>query len=366
MNRLFIAAGGGGDALMAKILSENTDESNNYFMTVVWERKMFDPKPGPRSFDDFIGLEKFADSNYIINENSGLAYEGITFVPKLCREIREKFFLLDLSKGAKGVNKQIKELVNILAIDEVFVVDAGGDILAVGNEASLKSPLADSVILSACNELTVPVNVIVTGLGLDGELPIEQLKDIIDDFESNGDIIFKKGLEVNSINKYMPVFSWFPSEVTGMTCLSAQGFRGRAEIRDKGFNVELNDMSSLIYSIKFESVFARNIIAQKLTCTNDLAEVEKVVVSIAGKSEIEYERKKAERIKKDFTGDHDFNSLENKLLEYSQNAITNGISYLSLRRVGEVLEIPYSQLEEFKNVMKERHPKRFRPPVWIC
>jgi hypothetical protein len=236
MNRLFLAAGGGGDALMSKIISDTFKDSKNYFMTIVWERKMFDPKPGPRTVDDFVNLDKFYDFNYIINKNTKLAYDGQTFIPKLCKELKTDYFLIDLNKGVLGFKNQLNELTEKLNIDEIYIVDVGGDILAKGDEKTLKSPLADSFVLSSCNDIDIPVFVIAAGLGLDGELPNYELIKIIDELESKKAVLDKFKLESIIVKKYNDIFNWFPSEVTGMTSLVAQGFRGIAEIRDKGLS----------------------------------------------------------------------------------------------------------------------------------
>jgi hypothetical protein len=363
-NVLLIAAGGGGDALMALILADTMPEANVFFSTVIWERKIFDPSPGPRSHRDFEGLERFGRNNFIIRENSKLKNGAVTFIPRLCKDFNQKFFLIDLSDGAVGVNLQIVELVDLLRINKIVIADAGGDILAKGNEPGLLSPFADSMILAACKKMSVPVVVMVSGLGLDGELNTKELTEIIKKAKYAGGLLEEKILTLKNIEKYLPVFRWFPSEVTGLTCLAAAGFRGPAEIRDEGIEVEINDGSHVLYTFKYENIFNTNIIAQKLADTNSIEEAEQIIIDSTGKSEIESEKNYSENHLMEF--DYSFESLEKALLEYSKMSYSKGIMYLSLRRVGVILETPNKIFECFKTDLEKNYPANYHPPVWIC
>jgi hypothetical protein len=53
---LYIAAGGGGDAITATALAHAFQDPEPVVMTYSWDRLMIDPVPGPRSAGDFTGL----------------------------------------------------------------------------------------------------------------------------------------------------------------------------------------------------------------------------------------------------------------------------------------------------------------------
>ena len=91
-------------------------------------------------------------------------------LPRLAAELPATLYLLDASEGAAGLGAQLQELAGILRADRVLIVDGGGDILATGHEAGLRSPLGDSLVLAATDGLDRDVQVLVAGLGLDGEL----------------------------------------------------------------------------------------------------------------------------------------------------------------------------------------------------
>jgi len=58
MTRLWLAAGGGGDALAASILHRAVGESQPATIaTYAWDRLAVDPLPGPRAAADFDGLQ---------------------------------------------------------------------------------------------------------------------------------------------------------------------------------------------------------------------------------------------------------------------------------------------------------------------
>jgi hypothetical protein len=51
-------------------------------------------------------------------------------LPRLAAELPTMLYLLDPHHGVTGLGRQLRELVNLLAIDVVDVVDVGGDIVA--------------------------------------------------------------------------------------------------------------------------------------------------------------------------------------------------------------------------------------------
>jgi hypothetical protein len=69
-----------------------------------------------------------------------------------------------------GLGAQLQELAATLRANRVLIVDGGADVLTTGREGGLGSPLGDSLVLAAAAGLDRQVQVLVAGLGLDGEL----------------------------------------------------------------------------------------------------------------------------------------------------------------------------------------------------
>jgi hypothetical protein len=99
-----------------------------------------------------------------------LRSRGLSTLGLLARTMTARFVLLDPHGGATGMRQQLVQLIETLSFESAVLVDVGGDILATGVEAELRSPLADALSLAALADFPVPVDIAVAGLGLDGEL----------------------------------------------------------------------------------------------------------------------------------------------------------------------------------------------------
>jgi hypothetical protein len=62
---LFVAAGGGGDALASLLLSRQLGTSGQVpiVASYSWDRRILDPLPGPRSVTDFEGVRQLTPHN---------------------------------------------------------------------------------------------------------------------------------------------------------------------------------------------------------------------------------------------------------------------------------------------------------------
>ena len=95
---LYIAAGGGGDALSALALASGSG-TENLFASFSWDRKMYDPDPGPRSIDDFEAVERVGKYNAFVSGKSALKKkEAKSFLPLIAEEFHTPFLLLELCR----------------------------------------------------------------------------------------------------------------------------------------------------------------------------------------------------------------------------------------------------------------------------
>jgi Protein of unknown function (DUF1152) len=151
--------------------------------------------------------------------------------------------------------------------DRVLIVDGGGDILATGHEAGLRSPLEDSLVLAAADGLDRDVQVLVAGLGLDGELSEDVLLQRC--ARLGGTLAGRPSAE--DARGYQQLFGWHPSEATGLFCAAALGARGWVEVRGAGLAVRLTDHSSEVYRLQQRAVMSANQVAQAVVGTRSLA-----------------------------------------------------------------------------------------------
>lgn len=172
MTRLIVAAGGGGDAVAAAMIHAALygDEDQAVILTYAWDRLLIDPVPGPRGPDNFTGLHSLTPAVWTVPAEARPITPAGSTLPRLSAELRHTFALIDPRHGVEGVTRQLEELVDHLSPESIELLDVGGDILARGDEPTLKSPLADALTLAACCQVNAPVRLLVAGPGLDGEL----------------------------------------------------------------------------------------------------------------------------------------------------------------------------------------------------
>ena len=248
---LLIAAGGGGDALAALMVADaaGLDPASTVVASFAWERTMFDPRPGPRPPDHFTHLRRKGRHNWQITGRSRLREERAwSFLPQLAGERSTSIWLLDAREGVEGLQRQLHEAAELHEAHHVLVVDVGGDILARGDESWVKSPTADAMVLAAAATLAIASYVVVLGIGLDGELSPGDLDARLSRIQSDVAGLPER-LPARTARRFAESFLWSPSEATGLAYMAARGWRGRAEIRRDGVEVELSQMAAEIHGL---------------------------------------------------------------------------------------------------------------------
>ncbi|MCP2337940.1 DUF1152 domain-containing protein [Actinomadura rupiterrae] len=361
MSRLLIAAGGGGDALAAAIIHvaaairrmSRTEPAA--IATWAWDRLAVDPRPGPRGVADFTGLGRVGEQVAVITENTRPLPPAGSTLPRLAAELGMPLFLLDPAGGATGLHAQIRELVTVTESRSVEVVDVGGDVLARGDEVGLRSPLADALILAACDELGLPVTVLVAGPGLDGELTEAEVLS-----RTGSDLAGK--LTAADVDRYAHILDWHPSEATALLVAAARGLRGTAEIRGGGLPVRLTDRSLDVYRLPLTRALALNPAARALRSTRSLDGAEAVIRRYCGFSEIDFERQKAagSRRREPLREVPD----DEQVRAFEQQTAARGIDYVTFRRVAEVFSLRHDAAANLRSQLIATRPNHYAPPLW--
>lgn len=365
---LFVAAGGGGDALAAQVVASALAIDVRATATFAWERKIFDPRPGPRVPRDFASLERVGAHNWRIHADTRLLI-GRSFLPATARAFGTPLFLLDPSGGASRIRRQLQELASIVDARAVVVVDVGGDVLARGDEVGLRSPLADALALAGACDLN-NVYVMALGLGLDGELSGRETRQVVREATRRG-WCSSEALDARVAERFRHHFSWSPSEATALACLAAVGWEGDVEVRGEGLTVTMNRESAAMHRFDYEPVLERNLIAQALLDTTSLAEADAAVRAFRGLSEIDLETAVVDRRRRScgpgFSVDvRGLQGLEAELLAYGADAVERGVKFLTQRRIAEILDIRGPMFEWFRRYLRRSDPERFIAPVWSC
>ncbi|MDX3567847.1 DUF1152 domain-containing protein [Streptomyces sp. ID05-47C] len=358
MTRLIVAAGGGGDAVAAAMLHTALygDGDQAVILTYAWDRLLIDPVPGPRGTDDFTGLEPLTPAVWKVPAEARPIPPAGSTLPRLAAELPHTIALIDPRHGAKGITHQLEDLVARLRPTSIDLLDVGGDLLARGDEPTLKSPLADSLTLAACCQVNAPVRLLVAGPGLDGELSYEELRGIL------GPLVHTfTAADTDSISQ---VLEWHPSEATGMLAAAARGVRGTCEVRDAGLPIPLTDESPTLHEVDLDEAVSRNELARTLMSTTTLDEAETLSREICGFSEIDYERNKALWLKEQRPVKLDAESVLPQLAQFEAEARTHGVTHTTFRHLTEVLNLNGSQRDDLRRLLIESRPEQYAAPVW--
>ncbi|MFE6177878.1 DUF1152 domain-containing protein [Streptomyces sp. NPDC056464] len=358
MTRLIVAAGGGGDAVAAAMLDAalHGDEDPAVILTYAWDRLLVDPVPGPRGVRDFTGLEQLTPSvSAVPAEARPIAPAGST-LPRLAAELPHTFAMIDPYQGALGVARQVEELVSRLGPESIDLLDVGGDILARGDEPTLKSPLADALTLAACCQVHAPVRLLIAGPGLDGELPHEDLRGML------GSLVHT--FTAKDTESVSSVLEWHPSEATGMLAATARGVRGTCEVRDAGLPVPLTDEGPTVREVDMDEALSRNRLARAVVATEALEEAETHSREICGYSEIDYERNKAAWISERPPLELDPAAVLAELDQFEAEARGRGVTHTTFRHITEALSLNGNQRYELRQLLINSRPKQYDAPLW--
>jgi hypothetical protein len=362
---LLIAAGGGGDAIAAAILHRALDDRGGRpaIATYSWDRLLIDPLPGPRDPSSFTGLEPVGNLNYRVTAVTAPIPPAGSTLPRLAAELDADLYLLDSRGGAVGLAEQLVELRDQLGTEQVTIVDVGGDILAHGDEPTLRSPLADSLVLAATADLD-PVRLLVTGAGIDGELPEST---VLERYEQLGAKLVHR-LSAADVEPFRALFNWHPSEATGLLCAAAVGTRGTAEIRDQGFPVALSDHTPEVHTPSAHRVAEANRVAQQLRGTRSLEAAEAALRTTGRESEIDYERRKAAKQARVLASEPASSSPSaaflDQLAEIRGDAARRGVDFITLRGLAERLRLPASRLPDLRRQLDSQASGDYDAPLW--
>lgn len=334
---LYVAAGGGGDALAAALLHRAYGPPGPATIaTFSWDRLIVDPLPGPRSFSDFEGLETVGRLEHVVTPRSRPIPPAGSTLPPLARDLvgplASTLVLLDPTNGAVGLREQLAASMQAIDADALVVVDVGGDVLATGEEAGLRSPLADALVLAAAPGLSPDGRVWVAGPGVDGELTA-------DDVEWRAHSIGGVALppfpsDVAALA--LPVLQWHPSEATALFVAAAQGVRGLVDIRSGGMPVQLGEVGSCVYKCGVDNAFDASPLSNSVAGSRTLLEAEQKVIALCGISEIAFETRKAGTAK--LRAGYSPEMLDG-ISAYAAVALGHGITYATFRRLAELVRI---------------------------
>ncbi|HSY14436.1 MAG TPA: DUF1152 domain-containing protein [Jatrophihabitantaceae bacterium] len=327
---LYIAAGGGGDLIAAAMIHRSLGRPGApVIATYAWERLIYDPLPGPRSWTDFDRLSVPHPGVREITTDTAAIPPARSPLPRQSVLLEARIILLDPTEGQVGLRQQLGDAIHGLECDQVEVIDVGGDVLAVGTEPGLRSPLADSLIVAACIDLPVSVRVIVAGPALDGELSGAEFAERT------------AALAGEQVGRITPdAAEWaraaldeHPSESSRLLAAAAAGMRGIVAVRESGTGVPLTDASTAIFSFSLDGILRGCPLPSALVGTRSLEDASASTRELIGRSELDYERVKAERRGSSQPLPND---AEQALADGLRDARGRGADFVTPRRLAEL------------------------------
>ena len=358
MTRLIMAAGGGGDAVAAVMLDAvlHGGQDRAVILTYAWDRLIIDPVPGPRGPDNFTGLHQLTPHVCTVPDYAHPIAPAGSTLPRLAAELPHTFALIDPRHGAQGMTRQLEELIAELSPETIDVLDVGGDILARGDEPTLKSPLGDALTLAACAQVDADIRLLIAGPGLDGEIPVEDLRDRL------GPRIHT--LTAEQVEPISSVLEWHPSEATAMLAATARGVRGLCEVRDAGLPVALTDDGPTVHEADLDEALQHNELARRLLPTTSLEEAEHHSREVCGYSEIDHERNKALWLTDQAPKELDPDAALRQLTAFEAQARSRGITHTTFRHLTEALGYKGTQRETLRTLLTTTHPEQYTAPLW--
>ncbi|MGH8571965.1 MAG: DUF1152 domain-containing protein [Gammaproteobacteria bacterium] len=361
MGALFVAAGGGGDAITAAVLAPilSTSDQPPVIMTYSWDRLLIDPLPGPRVASDFTGLRRLGPHVLEILPTSAPIPPAGSTLPRLAADLPARLLLLDPTAGAAGMAAQVNAAADLFGVAQITLVDVGGDALTTGSEPGLRSPLADLLALAACTRTERPAQLMVPAPGVDGELSESAVMARLEELGA-------EHLALLTGDPFQPVqhiFAWHPSEASGLLAAAASGIRGSVEVRDAGCQIHLTDTTPIVFAVDAHKVAASSP-AAALCATTTLGESQEIVRQLTGISEIDYETTKAARLRDPrphLPTRADLPAID----RYAADAAGRCANYVTVRRMAELLGVTSRDgFAKFRELLVDARPEQYKPPLY--
>ncbi|HDN74032.1 hypothetical protein DRP04_01495 [Archaeoglobales archaeon] len=254
--------------------------------SVVWDRLVVDPKPGPRSLDELEEIEK-------INDLIGFAFPktrtkyGIK--PNVARAAEHfgKVVAIDITKGPKSLANALRNFSEKLDVSLFVGVDAGGDAISVGFESGVKSPLSDATCVSALKDVNGIVAVF--GFGSDGELRFEELLLNISEIIKMDGFLGCTSMSKNDYKEMKEITKFVVTEASSIPIMAFEGEFGVKKIR-KSRTVLISPLCILTFYFKAESVFKINQAARIIEEAKNLEEANRLLNRNGILTELDFER----------------------------------------------------------------------------
>ncbi|MCX4094432.1 DUF1152 domain-containing protein [Nocardia sp. alder85J] len=350
-----VAAGGGGDAITTAVLRHRLPDLEVVAIASwSWDRYIVDPTPGPRHARDFRGLRDLGGV-FQVPADAALHGPGRSTLPRVAAALDLPVLLIDATGGAVGIAHLFRIAARCFEATELVVVDVGGDILAAGTEPGLRSPLADSLVAAAAAATGLPARLLVTGIGLDGELTVPEVRAALNRFGA----VPAFTLTAADVAAYAPMWSWHPSEANGLQAVAAGGWRGTVESQRDAL-ITVTDEQTRVYTVHLPAV-VEGTLAAGLTATTSLDDAEAVVRAARGRTDIDIERDRRDRSSTTVPVTDPLTVID----RHAGTATARGADALTIRRVLELCRTAGPAADEMRVQLTTHRSHHLHGPLYL-
>jgi hypothetical protein len=295
---LVIGMGGGGDVVGALATAEHTrlyDSAEPVLGGLTWERRPFDPVPGPRAADEIGGAEELAPGVLLAGPDTRLRDREVVFAESRMAEfLGQPTVLIDINAGPASVAEGLAEATRKLKCDLVVLIDVGGDVLAQGDEHGLRSPLCDAMMLAAGGRLSTsgqPVLLGIFGIGCDAELTPDEVLGRLATVAGAGGLCGARGLTGPVADRMEAAMELVSTEASAQAVRAFRGASGLATIRGGTRTLELSSIAAVTFYLDVDiTINAAGRLAQAVAGADSLEEANAALNVLGVGTELDYER----------------------------------------------------------------------------
>lgn len=295
---LVIGVGGGGDVVGALATARFLEFCGLHFHLggLPWERFVYDPVPGPRPLVEIEHARILHSRAWMANAHTH-THHGIRFTEtEMAALYGWEVLHIDITAGVQGAIAGLEAAITALGTDLLVGIDVGGDSLAQGGEAGLRSPLADAVMLAAFTELEkrgYPTLWGVFGYGSDGELTVDEIEYALARVAQAGGFLGAWALTPQIVQELEDVIEKVPTEASAIPVRCAKGAWGQQGIRYDERRVKLTPLTTLTFYLSASTVFhTLSRPAQVVAASTSLEEANNALHALGIKSELDLERER--------------------------------------------------------------------------
>jgi len=295
---LVIGVGGGGDVVGALATARFLEFCGLDFILggLSWERSPIDPLPGPRTLPEVRDVRALHPYVWAANGQSRTTRDVHFCESRMAAIRREEVLLVDISGGVKGVVEGLEVALKEFKADLLVGLDVGGDSLAQGHEAGLRSPLADSIMLAAYAELEKRGQRTlwgVFGYGSDGELTVEEIEVALSKLAAAGGWLGSWSLTPKIAAELSEVIKSVPTEASAIPVESFYGALGQRKIRSGQRDVKMTPLTALTFFLATTTLYETlSRPAQAVRMSASLEDANNALHAIGVKTELDLERER--------------------------------------------------------------------------